>query len=156
MHNSSFDASGKAIMTRERTCMRVLSTALLSVTLSGCIIWPTEHQQYPRITGQLLSGSAPLRGVTMSTCTRGQAPRPRFESTVTDSAGRFTLKRQRRRAYVTGIFGDPVYQTCLQATRDARDLAWTKQTIGVFPDSLTVKCMLDDTSLQCTEVRSLP
>jgi hypothetical protein len=156
MHNQPSDASSEAIMTRERTCSRILSATLLSVTLSGCVIWPVEHQHYPRINGLLLSGSTPMRGVTMSTCTRGQAPRPRFASTVTDSAGRFTLERQRRRAYVTGIFGDPLYQICLQAAPQARELAWTKQTIGIFPDSLTLKCILDDTALQCSEVRSLP
>jgi hypothetical protein len=132
--------------------VRWLAFGPLCVLLSGCLIWPVSEVTYPQINGLLLANGSPAPAVPMSSCAR-RAPRPTVVSSRTDSAGRFMFQRQARRRYITGIFGDPVYQTCLQATRDGREFPWVKQTIGVFPDRLTLQCVLDERAMQCTEVR---
>jgi hypothetical protein len=142
-------------MSYSRAIIRAFTAGAIAVTLSGCIIWPRQLEQYPRINGLLLANGSPLAGVTMATCTRS-SPKPRFASTVTDTAGRFVLERQMGRDWVTGLIGDPLYAVCLQATQNARDLDWVKRTIGVFPDTLTLRCSIDAQSLKCTEVRALP
>jgi hypothetical protein len=74
---------------------------------------------------------------------------------VTRGAVAFTFDAQRKRSFITSLFGDPVYQICLKTLRDTSEIAWVKHSIGIFPDSLTVRCSLKAATLECEEVRAL-
>ena len=117
-------------------------SVILTIALSGCLVFPYRAQLQPNVTGQILADGQPIAGakVFVLRYLRQKACSESDSEASTDLNGKFFISELRETRFVLAL-GDPgeVWGICIQHNGNFI-VGWRALGIGISPRNATVKC----------------